>query len=104
MVYFERKVKFSPTHRMLFRNVENALDEKDFELAIKQRENDYLKTELELLKSKKKKKVDIDPNTKFAGIKAIRKAQLAASAGKEGSNQSDATEDDETLENCIVAE
>ena len=102
MAYLKREVKPSPTHIKLFKKVEKALDEKDFELAMKQREIDYLKAELELQKSKKKKKVYIDPNIKFADIEAIRKAHLAAGAVKEESSQSEDTEDDEALEDCIV--
>ena len=38
----------------------------------------------------------------FADIETIRKAQFAAGAVKEESSQSEDTEDDEALEDCIV--
>ena len=59
------------------------------------------RTRRDLLKSKKKK-VEIDLNTKFANIEAIRKAQLAAGAVREESSQSETTDDDEALEDCIL--
>ncbi len=51
------------TRRLLFRKVEKAFDEKDFELARLQQENEVLRAKLEATTKTKKKKVVPDPNT-----------------------------------------
>ena len=67
-----------PTQRLLFRKVIKEINEKKYELRKANIKIKKLKEKLEHLKSKKKRKVQTNPNSKFATIRAIRKAQIAA--------------------------
>ncbi|KAM7186273.1 hypothetical protein V8F33_011869, partial [Rhypophila sp. PSN 637] len=60
--------------RSLFRKVEKAFDLKDLKVAILETENEALKAELWDLKHKKKK-VELSPNSKFAGVRAVARAR-----------------------------
>ncbi|KAK4222708.1 hypothetical protein QBC38DRAFT_518634 [Podospora fimiseda] len=66
------------TRRLLFRKVEKAFDEKDFELARLQQENESLKARLEAARPSKRRKVVTDPNSQFASIEQIHRAQIEA--------------------------
>jgi hypothetical protein len=64
------------TQRLLFRKLEKAFDEKDFELARLRQENEALRAKLEATTKTKKKKVFPDPNKVFATIEQVHKAQM----------------------------
>ena len=66
------------TRRVLFRKIAKGFDEKDFvitnyELRIKQ-----LEARVEQLEPRKRRKVKTSPNSRFANIEAIKKAQIKA--------------------------
>ncbi|KAM7186432.1 hypothetical protein V8F33_011825, partial [Rhypophila sp. PSN 637] len=67
--------KGNRTQRMLFRKIEKAFNLKDLKVAILETENEALKAELWDLRHKKKKKVELSPNTKFAGIRAVARSR-----------------------------
>ena len=94
----------SITYRVLFRKVINGLDEKDFiiaqhELRIKQLEARVLQLEL-----RKRRKVQTSPNSKFAGIQAIRKAQLEAGDRQIEEEDAELHEDSASEMDCIIVE
>ena len=62
--------------RLLFRKLEKAFDEKDFELARLRQEVEVLRSKLEATTKTKKKKVIPDPNKAFATIEQVYKAQM----------------------------
>ena len=62
------------TARLLFRKVQKAYDSKDFELAKAQARIKDLEAQLEDVRPRKRKKVKISPNSKFADIRAIHRA------------------------------
>jgi 4-hydroxybenzoate polyprenyltransferase len=64
--------------RLLFRKVEKAFDQKDSQLARLQQENEALKTQLEVARPSRRKKVVTDPNSVFATIEQIHQAQIDA--------------------------
>src|SRR3954469_499177 len=66
------------TRRLLFRKVTKAFDQKDSELARLRQENEALKSQLEIARPSKRKKVVPDPNCLFATIEQIRQAQIDA--------------------------
>ena len=70
--------KATLTQRRLFRKVGKAFDEKDFLIASQKREIEELKSRMERIKPTKRKKVVPDPNSIFATIEDIRKAQQEA--------------------------
>ena len=90
-------------HRhILFRKVGRAFNKKTFELAAFQRENEALKAEIEHKRGGKKKKVELSPNSKFAGIADIRRAQRAAGTIPDISDESESPDSEGTTESCIV--
>lgn len=94
----------SPARRArhhLFRKVRKAFSHKDFELARLRRENEALKAEIEHRKGAKKKKVELSPNSKFATIKHIRRAQRAVGRDVDSSSESEGVEEIEEVESCM---
>ena len=67
-----------PTQRLLFRKVIKGIDEKENELGKANIKIKELEERLEHLRPKKKRKVQTSPNSKFAIIRAIKEAQIAA--------------------------
>jgi 4-hydroxybenzoate polyprenyltransferase len=90
------------THRQLFQKVTKAFDTLDYNMAFLRKENEALKAQLEAIKPRKRKRVDTDPNTLFAGIEAIHRAQVAVGAVEAESD--DASENGESSDtgDCIV--
>ena len=68
----------SVTTRMLFRKVAKGLDEKDFVIAQYELRIKQLEAKVQQLQPRKRRKVQTSPNSKFAGIEDIYKAQIAA--------------------------
>jgi len=95
------------TSRLLKRKITKGFDEKDYRVAMLEEENKALKARLEALRPKKRKKVELSPNSKFADIEAIRRAQIKAGAVEEslieGEQESDEDSEASTAEgSCIV--
>ena len=67
-----------PTARVLFRKVSKAVDQRDFVLAQQERRIQQLEARVQQLEPRKRRKVRTSPNSKFAGIEAIKRAQIEA--------------------------
>ncbi|KAM4066766.1 DDE superfamily endonuclease [Hirsutella rhossiliensis] len=91
-----------PTKRLLFRKITKGFDEKDGLLAKAQLQIQALETQLAAVKPKKRKKVETSPNSRFADIEAIQRAQEEVNAA--GNEDSDGTEAElsEIGNDCIV--
>ncbi|KAM4062525.1 Tc5 transposase DNA-binding domain-containing protein [Hirsutella rhossiliensis] len=79
-----------PTKRLLFRKITKGFDEKDGLLAKAQLQIQALETQLAAVKPKKRKRVVTSPNSRFANIEAIRRAQEEVNAAE--NEESDETE------------
>lgn len=64
--------------RQLFRKITKSFDEKDYALAQSELRIKQLEATLEQMAPRKRRKVKTSPNSKFAGIREIRKAQIEA--------------------------
>ncbi|OAQ65585.1 transposase [Purpureocillium lilacinum] len=71
-----------PTKRLLFRKITKGFDEKDGLLAKAQLQIHALETQLAAVKPKKRKRVETSPNSRFADIDAIRRAQEEVKAAE----------------------
>ena len=67
--------KVNRTARLLFSKVEKAFNFKDYTIASQAKEIAELRARLEEAKPKRRKKVHLNPNTIFAGIKDIVRAK-----------------------------
>jgi hypothetical protein len=88
--------------RLLFRKVEKAFDQKDPELAQLRQENEALKSQLEVARPSKRKKVVTDPNVQFATIEQIHQAQIEAGRIVEPMVEESDSESIESEGSCIV--
>ena len=66
------------TARVLFRKLAKGIDEKDFVIAQQERKIKQLENKIEQLKPRKRRKVVTSPNSKFATIDDIMRAQIEA--------------------------
>ncbi len=98
---FARIIKAMPRDRLFLRKVGKALDKQAFELAISKRKIESLEHCLEEMRARKRKKVQEDPNTTFANIQTIRKAQKAVGRPTEDVEDTEEAEDSEDIEDCI---
>lgn len=92
----------TPTQRLLFRKIQKGFDGKDYQLALAQRKIEALQAEVDASRARKRRKVKISPNSKFADIEAIRRTQIKVG---EVDNNIDASSDSENpsdSEDCIV--
>ena len=91
-----------PTKRLLFRKITKGFDEKDGLLAKAQLQIQALETQLASVKPKKRKRVETSPNSRFADIEAVRRAQAEVNAAE--NEDPDGTEDElsEIGDDCIV--
>ena len=90
------------TRRLLFRKVEKAFDQKDYELARLRQENEALKIQLEVAGPSKRKKVVTDPNSVFASIEQIHQAQIDAGHIEDPVAEESGSESAESDGSCIV--
>ncbi|KAK8013654.1 transposase [Apiospora marii] len=78
------------TQRQLFRNVRKAFDEKDVQVAILGKQVEALQIQLEAERPRKRRKVDLSPNSRFARIEDIQRTQIAVrGAGISSDEESD---------------
>ncbi|KAM7211769.1 hypothetical protein V8F06_012836 [Rhypophila decipiens] len=63
------------SQRQLFRKVEKAFDKKDMAMAMLQAKCEAIEARLWDLEHKKRKKVELTPNSKFANIQAVRRSR-----------------------------
>ena len=89
------------TRRLLFRKVEKAFDQKDSELARLRQENEALKSQLEVARPSRRKKVVTDPNSVFASIEQIHQAQIDAGRIEGSVAEESESESTESEASCI---
>ena len=95
----------STTYRVLFRKVTKSLDTKDFVIAQQELRIKQLEARVLQLEPRKRRKVKTSPNSKFIGIKAIRKAQIEAGDRQIKDEDSILSEDNDlTMDYIIVQE
>lgn len=80
-----------PTARLLFRKVSKAVDQRDFVIAQHERRIQQLEARVQQLEPRKRRRVRTSPNSKFAGIEAIKKAQIEAGDRQIEGDDSDGT-------------
>jgi 4-hydroxybenzoate polyprenyltransferase len=90
------------TRRLLFRKVKKAFDQKDSELARLRQENEALKIQLEVARPSRRKKVVTDPNSVFASIEDIHRAQIDAGRIDDPVAEESGSESAESEVSCIV--
>ncbi|KAJ6436459.1 DNA topoisomerase 2 [Purpureocillium lavendulum] len=90
VVQFDQLDDVVPTKRLLFRKITKGFDEKGGLLAKAQLQIQALEAQLAVVKPKKRKRVDTSPNSTFADIEAIRRAQEVANEAE--NDESDGTE------------
>ncbi|GAB0139100.1 putative DDE endonuclease domain-containing protein [Epichloe bromicola] len=91
-----------PTKRLLFKKMTKGFYEKYGLLAKAQLQIQALETQLEAVRPKKRKKVETSPNSRFANIKAIRRAQLEVHATENGESDGKESTVSEIDDSCIV--
>ena len=92
------------TCRVLFRKVAKGLDAKDFVIAQHEHRIKQLEARVLELEPKKRRKVQTSPNSKFAGIEAIRRAQIEAGDRQIEAEDSESSEDSASTFSCIEIE
>jgi len=102
LTLFRRLEEGQSTQRLLFRKVEKAFDEKDIQLAIANQKVRSLEAQLEAARPKKRRKVKTSPNSKFANIEAIRRAQIEAGEVENEPDESDGSEIPGDEADCII--
>ena len=90
------------TRRLLFRKFEKAFEEKDFELARLGQRLQAVETRLEATAKTRRKKVVPDPNSVFANIEDIHRAQVEAGRIEDTSAEESGSESSESEASCIV--
>ena len=66
------------TTRVLFRKVSKGVEQKDWVIAQHEHRIKKLEARVAQLEPRKRRKVKTSPNSKFVGIKEIKKAQMKA--------------------------
>ncbi|KAI1855983.1 uncharacterized protein JN550_013924 [Neoarthrinium moseri] len=92
------------TQRQLFRKIHKAFDDKNIQLAVNQRQIEALEARLEAVRPRKRKKVELSPNSKFANIEDIYKAQIAAGEVETSLDEESDGESTSSIASCIVVE
>ena len=90
-----------PTQRLLFRKITKGFDEKDYALAGAKLRIEQLEARVEQLEPRKKRKVRTSPNSKFADIRAIKRAQIEAGESEVEVEDSDSSIDSTSTGDCI---
>jgi len=96
--------KGTKMQRVLFKKVEKAFNEKDLKVVMLETENEALKKRLWDLENKKKKKVPISPNRKFAEIKDIMRSRGEFVEEEDSTSEESGSEIGGETEDCIVVE
>jgi hypothetical protein len=78
LVKFNSQTSPSPAQRRLFRKITKGFDEKDILLANALQRVEALEAQIEAIRPQKRRKVELSPNSKFADIEAIQRAQNKA--------------------------
>ncbi|KAI1002383.1 hypothetical protein K3495_g5818 [Podosphaera aphanis] len=62
--------------RLLFRQIQKRFEEKDYQIAAAQQKIGALESQVEAGRARKRRRVQTDPNSKFADIESIRRARI----------------------------
>ena len=89
------------THWQLFRKIVKGFDEKDYALAQAELRIQQLEARVEQLQPRKRRKVRMSPNSKFADITAIKQAQIEAGDCEIEEDDSDISIESTTTGDCI---
>ncbi|KAK8041338.1 transposase [Apiospora phragmitis] len=81
--------------------VRKAFDEKEVQVAILQRQVEALQAQLEAVRPRKRKKVNLSPNSKFAKIEDIQRTRLAVGEAENSPNE-ESDSDNSEAGSCIV--
>ena len=65
------------TQRLLFRKIQKSFDE-DYQIVVAQQKIEAFESQVEAGRARKRRRVQTDPNSKFADIESIRRAQIDA--------------------------
>jgi hypothetical protein len=91
----------SPADRFFMRKVYKGFDELTFQLATAKQQLEAAQNSLELTRATKRRKVQLDPNERFAGIDEIRASQRGA--GREELVLPESPEEEDSgSEDCII--
>ncbi|CCF44535.1 transposase [Colletotrichum higginsianum] len=90
------------TQRLLFRKVKKGFSEQAYELATAQHKLELLQAQVTNTAARKRRTVQIDPNTKFANIEDIQKAQIEAGEKEDITDESSDSDTPSEAESCIV--
>ena len=102
MNVLSHRVQPITTRRQLFYKVQKAIDEKDVQLATSLQKIKSLEAQVEAGKRRKRKKVKTSPNSKFANIEAIHKAQVEAGEVENSTDESSESDIPSETGSCIV--
>jgi hypothetical protein len=91
-----------PAQRRLFRKITRGFDEKDTLLANALQRVEALEAQIEVIRPQKRRKVELSPNSKFADIEAIQRAQNKADRNEDSINEKSEAEISSDEEDCIV--
>ena len=89
------------TQRQLFRKITKGFDEKDSLLTDARLRIQALEAQLEAAKPKKRRKVQISPNSKFADIEAIQAARNTIAGIEANPEDSDSSDISTIISDCI---
>ncbi|CCF41338.1 transposase [Colletotrichum higginsianum] len=90
------------TQRLLFMKVKKGFNEKAYELATAQHKLELLQAQVTNTTVRKRKAVQLDPNTKFATISDVQKAQVEAGEKEDTAGESSESDLPSEAEDCIV--
>ncbi|OHW98494.1 transposase [Colletotrichum incanum] len=90
------------TQRLLFMKVKKGFSEQAYKLATAQHKLELLQAKVTSTAVRKRKAVQLDPNTKFANIKDIQQAQIKAGEKEDITDESSDSEYPSEAESCIV--
>ncbi|KAK8121468.1 transposase [Apiospora kogelbergensis] len=93
-----------PTQRQLFRKIQKGFDEKDYLLMDAELRIQALETKLDLAKPRKRKRVELSPNSKFATIEDIQKTEETINEALIGESDSDTSSVSTVTLDCIIVQ
>jgi 4-hydroxybenzoate polyprenyltransferase len=85
----------------LFRKIKKGFNEKDFALEQAELRIKQLEARIDQLKPRKRQKVKTSPNSRFAGIRAIKQAQIKAGDREIKEEDSDPSIESTRTGDCI---
>ena len=104
VLHFSQLESDVPTKRLLFRKITKGFDEKDSLLAKAQLQIQALEAQLEAARPKRRRKVETSPNSRFADIKAIQRAQEEVAVAESYKEDEEESEVSDKEESCIIVQ